>query len=383
MFALEDPVTHSQPLQRTPLYPRQQDLGARFVPFSGWEMPVQYQGVKAEHQTVRTQVGIFDVSHMGKFSLRGPNMDQQLGRMVPTDLTALSPGRGQYTVLLNAEGGILDDIILYREGPDPDHPQWERWTTIVNAATLAEDRDWIRQHLTTGELTDLSSSHLLLAIQGPEAEGKLQPLIAEPLRDLKRFQHQRVTIDGPEPQSAFIARTGYTGEDGFEIMPSVEIGQWLWDQLIDAGVHPCGLGCRDTLRLEAAMHLYGQDMDQSTTPLEASLKWLVNSSADYIGRETLEKQQQQGISRKLVGLQMQGREIARHGYPIFHADQQVGQITSGTKSPTLNQAIALGYLPSQIAKVGTEVEVEIRGKRCLAEVVKRPFYRSPNPAPRD
>lgn len=376
-------MTHSQPLHRTPLYSRQQSLGARFVPFSGWEMPVQYQGVKAEHQAVRNQVGIFDVSHMGKFLLRGANMGQQLGRMVPTDLIALSPGQGQYTVLLNNEGKILDDIILYAEGPDPDQPEWERWTTIVNAATLAEDREWIRQHLTAGELTDLSSSHLLLAIQGPQAENKLQPLIAESLGDLKRFQHQRVTIKGPDPQSAFIARTGYTGEDGFEIMPPVEIGQWLWEQLINADVQPCGLGCRDTLRLEAAMHLYGQDMDETTTPLEAGLKWLVNSSADYIGRDPLEQQQQQGIPRKLVGLQMQGREIARHGYPIFHTDQLVGQITSGTKSPTLNQAIALGYLPPQLAKVGTEVVVEIRGKRCLAEVVKRPFYRSPNPAPRD
>ncbi len=376
-------MTHAQPLQRTPLYSRQQSLGARFVPFSGWEMPVQYQGVKAEHQAVRTQVGIFDVSHMGKFTLRGANMGQQLGRMVPTDLTTLSPGQGQYTVLLNSEGKILDDIILYAEGPDPETPEWECWTTIVNAATLVEDREWIRQHLTAGELTDLSSSHLLLAIQGPQAEDKLQPLIAESLGDLNRFQHQRVTIKGPDLQSSFIARTGYTGEDGFEIMPPVEIGLWLWDQLINADVQPCGLGCRDTLRLEAAMHLYGQDMDETTTPLEASLKWLVNSSADYIGRDPLEHQQQQGISRKLVGLQMQGREIARHGYPIFHADQLVGQITSGTKSPTLNQAIALGYLPPQLAKVGTEVEVEIRGKRCLAEVVKRPFYRSPNPAPRE
>lgn len=377
-------MTHTQPLQRTPLYDRQQVLGARFVPFSGWEMPVQYQGVLVEHQAVRSQVGLFDISHMGKFLLRGPNLGQQLGRIVPTDLSQLSPGQGQYTVMLNSEGGILDDIILYAEGPDPQHPQWERWTTIVNAATLTMDREWIRQHLTTGELMDLSSTHLLLALQGPEAEQRLQPLISEPLTDLKRFQHQQVTtIQGPEPQTFFLARTGYTGEDGFEIMPPISIGEWLWDQLLELGVQPCGLGCRDTLRLEAAMHLYGQDMDQTTTPLEAGLKWLVTSTADYIGRDKLERQQEQGIPRKLVGLQMQGREIARHGYPIFHQGQQVGEITSGTKSPTLNQAIALAYLPSHLTKVGSEVEVEIRGKRCLAEVVKRPFYRSPAPAPRE
>ncbi len=375
-------TTSSESLQRTPLYPLHHTAGARFVPFSGWTMPVQYQGLKQEHEAVRQRAGIFDISHMGKWILRGPELRSKLAALVPTDLSSLAAGEAQYTVLLNADAGILDDIILYNQGSAPDQPTWERWTVIVNAATSAQDQAWLRQHLAQVDLQDLGGSHLLLALQGPQSVAYLQPLVQDDLTQLKRFQHQLVTVQSPDPQPVFIARTGYTGEDGFEIMPPIATGEWIWQELIKAGVEPCGLGARDTLRLEAAMHLYGQDMDLQTTPLEAGLQWLITSAADYIGRSALTEQQAKGLSRKLVGLRMQGREIARQGYPIYAQDQAVGIVTSGTKSPTLGYSIALGYVPPDLAKLGSEVEIEIRGKRYPAAVVKRPFYRSPAPAPR-
>ncbi len=373
----------SESLSRTPLFDLQQDLNARWVPFSGWEMPVQYQGLVVEHQAVRSTVGLFDISHMGKFILRGPQIKSQLARLVPTDLDPIQPGEGQYTVLLNAEAGIIDDIILYAQGPDPDQPSWDRWTVIVNAATTATDRQWLESHLPEGTLQDESSDQTLLAIQGPQALAQLQPLIHGSLSALKRFQHQSSTLKSPTSEAVFIARSGYTGEDGFEVMTSIEGGRWLWQTLMANQVQPCGLGCRDTLRLEAAMHLYGQDMDETTTPLEANLKWLVNSTASYIGQDHLTTQSQTGPQRKLVGLRMQGREIARNSYPIFYQDQPVGTITSGTKSPTLGYAIALGYVRADLARPGTELMIEIRGKQYPATVVKRPFYRSATPAPRN
>jgi aminomethyltransferase len=345
-------------------------------------MPVQYQGVIAEHHKVRTQVGLFDISHMGKFVLRGAHVRSQLSRLIPTDLTTLPVGQGQYTVLLNPQGGILDDVIVYYQGSHPQNTDWECCTVIVNAATLDKDRAWLQAHLQSIAFQDLSSTHLLLALQGPQALAKLQPWILDPLGDLKRFQHRQVKMHGGDAASIFIARTGYTGEDGFEIMLPPAAGEWLWQQLIADQVQPCGVGCRDTLRLEAAMHLYGQDMDETTSPLEASLAWLVNSSQDYTGQARILQERQQGVTRQLVGLQMLGREIPRSGYRIFHHDQPVGVITSGTKSPTLGSAIALGYVPPSLAAVGGQLSVEIRGKCYPAAVVKRPFYRSPAPAPR-
>ncbi|NJK61410.1 MAG: glycine cleavage system aminomethyltransferase GcvT [Synechococcaceae cyanobacterium SM2_3_1] len=375
-------------LLQTPLHTEHQQLGARFVPFSGWEMPVSYSSLIKEHNAVRTQVGMFDISHMGKFLLRGSDVRDQLSRLLPSDLSSLQPGESQYSVLLNSAAGILDDIILYFLGQDPHQPDQEVWLLIVNAATTPKDWQWLQDHLQGIELQDQSRELVLLAVQGPKALATLQPLLGDSISGMKRFQQHYVTLQ-PEvtplldlEELIFVARTGYTGEDGFELMLSPATGVWLWQHLLQMGVTPCGLGCRDSLRLEASMHLYGQDMDESTTPLEAGLSWLIASPVSYIGCEALQKQRAEGLSRRLIGLRMQGREIARAGYSVFAEGKAVGRITSGTHSPTLTAAIALAYVPTAYAATGTPLEVEIRGKLYPAKVVKRPFYRSPSPAPR-
>lgn len=366
-------------LARTPLYPLSADLGARFTEFSGWEMPVHYSGIKHEHQAVRDHAGMFDISHMGKFLLQGRDLLQQLQSLVPSDLSRLQPGVAQYTVLLNAEGGIVDDLIIYYQGKTS--AGIEHAAIIVNAATTAKDKDWILAHLTSATLTsatvdfqDISGDRALIAVQGPEALTQLQRVTAENLQTVPRFGHIAGTVLGAP---AFLARTGYTGEDGFEVMVTPEVGQALWAQLLEQGVMPCGLGARDTLRLEAAMALYGQDITDKTTPLEAGLKWLVHlqGAGDFIGRSALEAQVQQGIPQKLVGLQMAGRNIARHDYAVIYNNEPVGRITSGTLSPTLGYPIALAYVPAAIAQVGQELMVEIRAKTYPAKVVKRPFYK--------
>ncbi|OKH13756.1 glycine cleavage system aminomethyltransferase GcvT [[Limnothrix rosea] IAM M-220] len=360
-------------LLRTPLYDLSAAAKARFVEFSGWEMAVQYSGLKAEHNAVRDSVGMFDISHMGKFALAGENLVAALQTLVPSNLARLSAGQAQYTVLLNEKAGIIDDIIYYHQGD-------RQGFLIVNAATTQKDWDWLTAHLQPKgiSLTDVSREKVLIAVQGQKAEVTLQPFVENlDLASLKMFNHSEATIEG---ESAFIARTGYTGEDGFEVMVSPAVGQKLWQKLSDAGVVPCGLGCRDTLRLETALHLYGQDIDDDTTPLEAGLGWLIHwDEKDYfIGKEILTAQKKQGITKRLVGLEMQARGIARHDYPVLVEGKAVGLVTSGTMSPTLNQAIALAYLPREFAKKGQAVEIEIRGKLYPAKVVKKPFYRSPS-----
>jgi aminomethyltransferase len=361
-------------LRRTPLYPLHEDLRARLVPFSGWEMPVQYSGINKEHQAVRQQAGMFDISHMGKFVLSGSTLIEQLQRLVPSDLSQLQPGDAQYTVLLNANGGIIDDLILYYQGINAAGEH--QMTTIVNAATTEKDRNWLLTHLDAGQFTfrDLSVDQVLLAVQGPAAVAALQTCVKENLSAVKRFGHLQGTVLG---QPGFLARTGYTGEDGFEVMVDVETGIALWRSLLLAGVVPCGLGARDTLRLEAAMALYGQDIDETTTPLEAGMGWLVHldRKGEFVGRSVLEQQKQAGVTRRLVGLQLAGRNIARHDYPVRHGGDVVGTITSGTLSPTLGYPIALAYVPTALSKLNQLVDVEIRGKVYPATVVKRPFYK--------
>lgn len=345
--------------------------------FSGWEMPVQFTGLKQEHQAVRTAVGMFDISHMGKFSLRGKGLLTHFQPLVPSDLERLPAGQAQYTVLLNPQAGIMDDIIFYYQGEDAT--QTQRAIVIVNASTRQKDRAWIKEYLAKApvEFEDLTEQKVLIAVQGPQAIASVQPWVEQDLSALKAFEHSETTLLG---QSAFIARTGYTGEDGVEIMLDPQAGKQLWQALSEAGVTPCGLGARDTLRLEAAMALYGQDIDETTTPLEAGLSWLVHleRKSDFIGRGVLAAQKANGVERKLVGLQMAGRHIARHGYPVMFEGKPVGEVTSGTYAPTLERAIALAYVPSNLAKPGQALEVEIRGKTYPAVVVKKPFYRSPN-----
>jgi aminomethyltransferase len=345
--------------------------------FSGWEMPVQYSGIKQEHQAVRTAAGMFDISHMGKFTLKGKDLITKLQYLVPSDLSALPPGEAKYTMLLNPQGGIIDDIIFYYQGVDDTGEH--RGRIIVNAGTLAKDKTWLLENLQGSdvELQDLSPKKALIAVQGPEAVKHLQSLVEADLSIVKNFGHLEAPVCGG---MGFLARTGYTGEDGFEVMVDPEVGVTLWRSLLKAGVTPCGLGCRDTLRLEAAMALYGQDIDDTTTPLEGGLGWVVHldRKGDFFGREVLEKQKQTGLPRRLVALSMQGRHIARHGYAVQHQGEAVGEITSGSWSPTLDRAIALAYVPTALGKPGQELNVEIRGKTYPAVVVKKPFYRSPH-----
>lgn len=368
---------NAQTLARTVLYQLGVELKARFTSFGGWEMPVQFSGISREHEAVRNTAGMFDISHMGKFTLQGKNLISQLQSLVPSDLSRLQPHQAQYTVLLNPQGGIIDDIIVYYQGEDTSGTQ--RVLIIVNAATTGKDKAWLLQHLDQNEVQfqDLSPEKALIAVQGPKAIQYLQPFVQQDLQPIKAFGHLQATVLG---KPAFIARTGYTGEDGFEVMLDSDVAVELWQSLYDAGVIPCGLGARDTLRLEAAMALYGQDIDDTTTPLEAGLGWLVHldTKGDFIGRPVLEQQKATRVQRRLVGLQTQGRNIARHGYQILSAGKVVGEVTSGTLSPTLGYPIALGYVPTKVATVGQQLEVDIRGKAYPAVVVKRPFYRSKN-----
>ena len=362
-------------IARSPLFAVIQELKARFTSFGGWEMPLQFSGITAEHEAVRNGAGMFDISHMGKFTLQGKNLVSQLQSLVPSDLSRLQANQAQYTVLSNPQAGIIDDIIFYYQGED--NIGLQKGFIIVNAATTAKDKAWLLEHLDTKqvEFQDLSTQKVLLAVQGPKATEILQKLVEQDLTSVKAFGHLDATVLG---KPAFLARTGYTGEDGFEVMVEPTLGIELWQNLIAAGVVPCGLGARDTLRLEAAMALYGQDIDDTTTPLEAGLNWLVHldTKGNFIGREVLEQQKASGVQRKLVGLQMPGRNIARHGYPVLSAGQKVGEITSGTLSPTLGYPIALAYVPPELAIIGNQLEVEIRGKTYPATIVKRPFYRS-------
>ena len=353
------------------------------VPFAGWDMPVQFSGLLQEHQAVRQQVGMFDISHMGVLRLEGTNPKDTLQALVPTDLHRIGPGEACYTVLLNEKGGILDDLVVYDLGTNKQDSQ--SLLIVINAACSETDTIWLKQHLQPAgiALSDAKNNGVLLALQGPQATKVLERLSGESLASLPRFGHRQVQFYGlgaEDPCSVFVARTGYTGEDGFELLLEAEAGRALWLQLLTEGVIPCGLGSRDTLRLEAAMHLYGQDMDINTTPFEAGLGWLVHLEmpAPFMGRTALEQQAEQGPIRRLVGLKLSGRAIARHGYPLLHNNNKVGEITSGTWSPSLGEAIALGYLPTALARIGNEVEVEIRGKHHPATVVKRPFYRRPS-----
>jgi aminomethyltransferase len=352
-------------LRRTPLYQQSIELNGRMTAFAGWEMPVQFSGLSAEHQAVRTNAGMFDISHMGKFLSPNPQSIELLQSLVPSDLSKLQVGQAQYTVLLNPEGGVIDDIIVYLEAAG-------QVTLIVNASTKDVDLAWIKKAIP--DLQDLSADLALIAVQGPAAVAKLQQFVADDISQLPNFGHRRSTIFNAP---AFIARTGYTGEDGCEVMlPPTEAVQ-LWQALIQAGVLPCGLGARDTLRLEAAMCLYGQELNTTISPLEAGLSWLVHlDKGEFIGRDVLVKQKEQGLSRRLVGLELDGRYIARHDYPIHHQGQTVGIVTSGTLSPTLNKPIALGFVPAALSKLGQELEIEIRGKLYPAKVVKKPFYKA-------
>ncbi len=370
----------SMELNKTSLFEEHKNAKARIVSFAGWEMPIQFSGLVNEHHAVRKQSGIFDISHMGVVRLTGLNTKDLLQTLVPTDLNRIGPGEACYTVLLNEEGGILDDLIIYDLGKDTN--ETENLLVVINAACTNSDINWLKMHLEPSGISiiDEKKQDIFIALQGPYTQQKLEKYTNESLAKIPRFGHRYITINNSEDQSsttAFISRTGYTGEDGFELLINKSSGKKLWRQLINEGFTPCGLGSRDTLRLEAGMLLYGQDMNEITTPFEAGLSWLVHleMSNDFIGRSALERQAQEGVKQRLIGLELQSRAIARAGYPMVSKNTQIGQITSGTWSPTLEKAIGLGYVPIDYAKVGTSIQISIRGENQPANVIKLPFYR--------
>ncbi|HXG41753.1 MAG TPA: glycine cleavage system aminomethyltransferase GcvT [Dehalococcoidia bacterium] len=359
-------------LLRTPLYDEHLRLGARMVPFAGWEMPLQYSGIIEEHHAVRRSVGMFDVSHMGRFEVRGPGAASGLRRLCTYAVDRLSPGQGHYSFLCNEAGGALDDIYVFRLAQD-------RFLVVANAANAAKVWGWLLSHLPPGaEPVDRHRGTAMVAVQGPRAVATCATALSPALASLPR----RGCAELPWGEGAlFASRTGYTGEDGLELVTEAEAGPALWRRLLEAGVTPCGLGARDTLRLEAALPLYGQDIDEGVNPFELGLSFAVSldDGADFIGREALLQVRDEGPRRLLACLRATERGIMRAGYPIYHQGQEVGKVTSGGYSPSLGTSIGLGFLPPPLAKVGTALTVGVRGQPLPVQVVPRPFYRPPRP----
>jgi aminomethyltransferase len=364
-------------LRRTPLYDVHRASGAKMVPFGGWEMPVEYAGLIAEHMAVRTAAGLFDVSHMGQLEVEGEGALAFLQRTTSNNVAKLADGQAQYSSLPMPSGCPVDDVIVYRRSE-------RRYLVVVNAANVAKDWAWLlAQKPQACGLHDLSEQYALVAVQGPKAEAILQPLTAIDLKGIAFYRFAEGEVSG---RPSIVARTGYTGEDGFEIFAAPGDAPELWRRLVESGrphgLQPAGLGARDTLRLEARMMLYGNDMDESTTLVEAGLGWIVSTDevkGDWNGRAILAEQKANGAPRKLVGFETVERGIPRHGYPVFVEGQPSGTVTSGTFAPFLQKSIGLCYVPSARAAVGTPLEVEIRGRRIPARVVPTPFYKRPRP----
>jgi len=343
------------------------------IPFAGWDMPVEYSGITAEHLAVRARAGLFDVSHMGEIEIAGKNALAAVQRVCCNDASRLAVGQAQYSGLLTPGGTFLDDLIVYRMGPS-------HFLLVVNASNAARDYAWISEQITSvgdAAVIDSSSRYALIALQGPASRGVLQPLTGVELEDLAPFSFGHGEVANAR---CTIARTGYTGEDGFEIFVPPNMAERVWNALLEAGrpadLVPVGLGARDTLRLEASMRLYGNDIDETTTPLEAGLGWMVGwSNETFIGRERLLELKEKGVARRLVGFEMIDRGIARHGYPVTHAGKPVGVVTSGTHTPFLKKAIGMAYVPVERSAVGAEIEIDVRGKPSKARVVKMPFYK--------
>jgi aminomethyltransferase len=357
--------------RHTPLFGAHQALGARCVEFAGWDMPLLYTSAAEEHRAVRERCGLFDVSHMGEIELRGPEAGVVCQELTVNDVSRLRIGDAQYTILCDERGGVLDDLVLARLGP-------ERYLLIVNAANTATDHAWINER-TRGrcEVVDRSAECALLALQGPEAERVLSQLTPLDLSGMRPFSTREGVVTG---RRALVSRTGYTGEDGFEVLTAGDDAPALWDALFDGvrgqGGLPAGLGARDSLRLEAGLPLCGTDMDQTTTPLEAGLGWVVKlGKGAFVGRDALEAQARGGIGRRLVGLQLDEPGIPRHGQTVWQDGASIGTVTSGARSPTLGTFIGLAYVAMGATQVGTRVAVEIRGRHMPAHVVARPFYR--------
>jgi aminomethyltransferase len=345
----------AQTLQRTPVHGRHVALGARMVPFAGWEMPVQYEGVIQEHRAVRADAGVFDVSHMGEIEVEGPQAHPFLQGLLSNDLDRIEPGEAQYTLLTNERGGIVDDLIAYRLGPC-------RYLLVVNAANKDADFRWLKEREARGsEVTDVSAEYGLLAVQGPRAIERLG------LPAARAFTFAEERVAGIE---AMVNRTGYTGEDGCELLCMAEDAAALWDAVLERGVVPCGLGARDTLRLEACYPLHGNDITPDTDPISAGLGWTCALAKDFTGAAEIRMIKEVGPGRKLVPFVMEERAIPRQGMAIDGG----GEVTSGTHSPMLDVGIGLGYVPSAMSAKGTELAIDVRGNSRKARVVKKPIY---------
>jgi aminomethyltransferase len=360
-------------LRKTPLNARHRASGAKMVPFGGWDMPVEYGGLVSEHMAVRERAGLFDVSHMGEIEIAGKDALAAVQRISSNDASKLAVGQAQYSGLLTPQGTFVDDLLVYRQGPS-------HFMLVVNAGDIAGDYAWIAEQIKpAGDAVavDASSRYALLAIQGPAAQGILQTLTAVDLSAIKYYWFAHGEVAGVR---ATVSRTGYTGEDGFEIFVPPQSADKVWLALLEAGhtadIVPCGLGARDTLRLEAAMRLYGNDIDSTTTALEADLGWIVGwKKDDFNGAAALRGQKASGVTRKIVGFEMLDRGIARHGYDAYVGGTKAGVVTSGTQTPYLKKSIGMGYLPVEHAAVDTEFDVDIRGRRTRARVVAMPFYK--------
>lgn len=355
-----------------PLNDKHISLGGKMVPFAGYSMPVQYSGVNDEHDTVRNAVGIFDVSHMGEFWIKGPEALNLIQKVTSNDASKLFDGKAQYSCLPNETGGIVDDLLVYKFGD-------EEYMLVVNASNIEKDWNWISKHNTMGaKMTNASDETSLFAVQGPKAADVLQKLTDVDLKAMEYYTFKVGKLAGFE--NIIISATGYTGAGGFELYVPNSAAVAIWDSILNAGkefgIKPIGLGARDTLRLEMGFCLYGNDIDDTTSPLEAGLGWVTKFTKPFVNSEALQKQKEAGVTRKLVGFQMLDRAIPRHDYPICDANGKViGKVTSGTQSPSLKMGIGLGYVPTELANPGSEIYVNIREKLNKAVVVKIPFLK--------
>jgi len=358
-------------MKKTRLYKYHKDSGAKLVDFFGWEMPVEYSSIVEEHNTVRQKAGLFDVSHMGEILISGSQALDYVQFLTPNDASRLNTQKAQYSALTTPQGTFVDDMLVYKLSDN-------RYLLVVNAANTDKDFDWVKSHKEDFdvEVKNMSDQYTQLALQGPKSLAILKPLTDIGLEEMKPFRVRRGKVKGEE---SIVSRTGYTGEDGFEIYTLSSNPGKIWESILKQGkkfdIRPIGLGARDTLRLEACLMLYGNDIDETTTVLEAGLGWLVKfKKGDFLGRETLLRQKQEGIKRKIAGFEIKGRGIARHDYPVFVKGKEVSKVTSGTFSPYFKKSIGLTYLPIQYTEPGQNIEVGIRGKKVEAEVVKIPFY---------
>jgi aminomethyltransferase len=360
-------------LKKTPLNARHRASGARMVPFAGWDMPVEYSGITAEHLAVRERAGLFDVSHMGEIEIAGKDALAAVQRISSNDASRLAVGQAQYSGLLTPEGTFVDDLLVYRQGPS-------HFMLVVNAGNIAADYAWIAEGIKpAGDAVavDASSRYALIAIQGPAAQAILQTLTDIDLAGIKYYWFAHGEVANVR---ATVSRTGYTGEDGFEIFVPPQSADKVWLGLMQAGerqgIVACGLGARDTLRLEAGMRLHGNDIDTTTTALEADLGWIVGwKKDDFTGAAALRAQKAAGVTRKIVGFEMLERGIARHGYDAYIGSEKAGLVTSGTQTPYLKKSIGMGYLPVEHTAAGGEFDVDIRGRRTRARIVAMPFYK--------